>query len=380
MSYADYWYIRFPDGRILRAASTSVVRRDLVSGRIPLNSTVRRSPDDEWVSLEWVEEFADLSERPLKPPPAENRTPPRRRTTGSTAAPATVASRLDPARLKLVGVQAYLRELQSALDSTLTGKKLLVAGLTGLALGLAMRFDIAVVLSPTSSWPLLAAGVAAVTLLLVSVAAGLLTQLMYIELSLLRPARWREGLHGLERLTLRLMLALGFLAGLTWALIAFLRWMPIWLLPGGETAANPVREAAAGVALVVGMVLEIGLWPFFFFAWLVVPILVVEDCSAVRALRLWLAFLRRNLVRIFLYQAMAVGLGILVTVPFVLMVLPLYGWPVAERLLPLAHWTRAVLIGLAGGPLLAYWIVSNVFIYLNLRYASNAEIRMQHAE
>ena len=70
----DAWYVRFPDGRVKRAANTNVLRRQLHSGRVPYASTVRRSPDQEWVTLEWTEEFADLVKKGAaangtKPPP-----------------------------------------------------------------------------------------------------------------------------------------------------------------------------------------------------------------------------------------------------------------------------------------------------------------------
>src|SRR5438874_1789473 len=59
---ADYWYVRFPDGRMVRASSTASVRRRLRSGRIPRGSRVRRSPDQEWLALGQAAEFADLVE------------------------------------------------------------------------------------------------------------------------------------------------------------------------------------------------------------------------------------------------------------------------------------------------------------------------------
>src|SRR5262249_50268436 len=64
----DAWYVRFPAGRVARAANTNTLRKQLRSGRIPYTSTVRRSPEDEWVVLEWTEEFADL----VKKHPAGN--------------------------------------------------------------------------------------------------------------------------------------------------------------------------------------------------------------------------------------------------------------------------------------------------------------------
>ena len=58
---ADFWYIRLPDGQVLRAASTAIVRQHLEAGRIPAGSMVRRTSDGEWVTLGWTREFADLA-------------------------------------------------------------------------------------------------------------------------------------------------------------------------------------------------------------------------------------------------------------------------------------------------------------------------------
>ena len=47
----DNWYIRLPDGRVLRAASTAILRQHLEAGRIPVGSMVRRPSESEWVTL-----------------------------------------------------------------------------------------------------------------------------------------------------------------------------------------------------------------------------------------------------------------------------------------------------------------------------------------
>src|SRR5262249_30490844 len=71
MSHAeDPWYIRYPDGRVRRAASTDTVRRFLGDGAIPLACLVRRSADEEWMALEWTAEFADLIEQLTSSSPA----------------------------------------------------------------------------------------------------------------------------------------------------------------------------------------------------------------------------------------------------------------------------------------------------------------------
>src|SRR6516165_9666671 len=129
---ADYWYVRLPDGRVLRAASTKVVRQEVGAGRIPPDSTVRRTPAEEWVSLEWTREFADLIDRRHSD---SNAGPGTRPSHGSGQRPSTVASRLESERLHLVGIGGLLQELLAALDSTLVPQKLLVAVGTGLALG-----------------------------------------------------------------------------------------------------------------------------------------------------------------------------------------------------------------------------------------------------
>src|SRR5437764_14725476 len=61
---ADSWYIRYPDGRVLRATSTATVRQQLGAGRMPSGTLVRRSADAPWQALERVREFADLAPAP----------------------------------------------------------------------------------------------------------------------------------------------------------------------------------------------------------------------------------------------------------------------------------------------------------------------------
>ena len=58
----DPWYVRLPDGKIIKAKSTSSVRHHVEAGNIPLNSMARRDTEEEWVSLVWISEFADFGE------------------------------------------------------------------------------------------------------------------------------------------------------------------------------------------------------------------------------------------------------------------------------------------------------------------------------
>src|SRR5262249_51402978 len=61
---SDVWYVRLPDGRVLRASSTEALRNHLSAGRIPFESWVRRSREEEWVTLAWSQEFSDLVPAP----------------------------------------------------------------------------------------------------------------------------------------------------------------------------------------------------------------------------------------------------------------------------------------------------------------------------
>jgi hypothetical protein len=216
--------------------------------------------------------------------------------------------------------------------------------------------------------------VAVAAILVLDLLASLLTRLTYVELSRLRPARWREGLDGLGGLTVRVVLTHALIRGSAWGLIVLLRWLPHWLGPIGDESPSIGREVASGTVMVLGMVGEALLWTVFFFWWLLPPVLVVEESSVWRALRQWYALLRRHLGRVILYQSMAVGLGVLVTAPFLVLIAPLFlptFFP-PQALREVAGTTRAVLLGLACAPMLVYWIVANVFIYLNLRYGAGS--------
>ncbi len=370
---SDPWFVRFPDGRVVRADSTAVVRRRILSGKIPPASSVRRTPDDEWTALEWTREFADLLEShhvPDEAKPAEDADDEgildTVRPGAPTVEPGGVSARLDPTRLPTVGVRGMVHELLAALERTLVRKKLAAAALAGLFAGLvAASWQLPALPAETSApW---ARGVAAgvLLLLIVTAAAGMLTRMTFRELSKMRPARWREGFAGLTGTTVRIAAALILTAGVAGGLITLLRLAPGWLLN-----QPTVGEALAAGAAAVGMILEVILWPVVGFALLLPPILVVEDCSVVRALAVWLRLLKTDLGRVFLYEALALGLGLVATLLLALPWLALVAYTPDGRLATAAMFTRSVLAGLAAAPLLCYLMVANVFVYLNLQYES----------
>src|SRR6516164_1777813 len=212
-SNADAWYVRFPDGRVLRATSTAVVRQQLGSGRIPSGSTVRRSPEEEWTLVEWIAEFADVvaeqQRKPVevgaavrpggKPPSApvidltakgSGVRPPSSANLSSEGS--GVAARLDPLRLQTVGVRGLVDELIGALDSTLVRKKIAVALLAALALGLLFALAPLKPLEPLANLELSKhdsvdrAWAALAVLVVGSIATALLTRMTFVEVSRLR--------------------------------------------------------------------------------------------------------------------------------------------------------------------------------------------------
>jgi hypothetical protein len=374
---SDPWFVRFPDGRVVRASNTIIVRQQISSGKIPRNSSVRRSPDDEWTALEWTREFADLLDHLA----AESERNAADKTDdgldlGGDARPLPhaveeggLSARLDRTRLPTIGVRGMMHELLAALDSTLVRKKLVAAALAGLFTGLVLA-SLQLPMLPLESAVLWARGVVAglLVLLIVTAAAGMLTRMTFRELSRMRPARWREGFTGITGTTFRIAVALLLTAGVAIGVIVLLRLLPGWVLDQ-HVGGGPSEALAAG-ATAVGMILELVLWPIVGFALLLPPILVVEDCSIGRALSQWLRLLKTDLSRVFLYEALALGLGLAATLLLAVPWLALVAYNPDARVATAAMLMRGVLAGLAAAPLLCYLMVANVFIYINLRYES----------
>jgi hypothetical protein len=375
---SDFWYVRLPDGRVFRAATTNLLRQEVGAGRIPLGSTVRRTPSEEWVALEWTREFSDLVEHPESP----TGTPPAREQGRQTAKASNLADRLDPHRLQMVGVKGLLLDLLSALDSTLTAPKLLTTAFAGLVIGIvATIIELRAIDLGSYRWNTLLFWVTVLVVLCVPMA--LLTRLTYVELSQLRPSRWREGLRGAGQLIVRLIITFGLVAASCWGLIVLFRLIPSWLVPPPDALLGWLWQAAAGAALAAGMAFEVALWAILGVSLLLPSLLVVEKCSIVSALRQWLALIREHLGRLFLFEALATAAGLLVSLPFAVLLLPVTPMSV-DLQLPLppmyvhpqlslaALCARNLLAGLAGALFMAYLIVANTFIYLHLRYHSTS--------
>jgi hypothetical protein len=377
----DVWYVRFPDGRVMRASTTEAVRFHLDSGRIPRASLVRRSPDEEWTALEWVPEFADLlrADEPrggtdyalLESEPLPAREP---------AAPARPARRRhrEAARegrmqLHTVGARGMFEEMLSALDNTLVRLKLRIACAMGLAA--VVILVLAWLLVPFFEWPwtLVTQAAAGIALLLVwAVGSTLITQATFTELSHARSAGWADARAGLGRHAVRLAVALLIVVGIP--LLALLLFPRVRLGLDYLDLEDSVQDFGEATALVLRLVLGVFLALWAGFALLLGPILIVEECSVGRALRLWWQLLREHFSRAYLYEALTATLAAVASLPLLLPVVLLGPWPepvapgTATLLTDLRLATLGVLGGLALTPLIAFLIVANLFIYLNLRY------------
>lgn len=373
----DPWYVRLPDGRTIKAKSTASVRHHVEAGHVPLNSMLRRDPDEEWVALVWVAEFADLaspSARAMAPPTAE--TPPQAGPSRSG-----VSARLDPMRLQTVGVRGLIDELISALDSTIARTKMVPAVVAALLVfgGLfTIHWFFRKVLDHAGPvW--LPGTIGAVWMILVlSVLNALLARLTHTEVSTMRPARLREGLAGLSRSVGSVVIANALVAGGALVFLFLLSHVPD-LARNGLTrmgfGGGTLYSALLAPILILVAVLAVLCWLVVGLCWLLTPAIVVEDSSWLAGIREWRQLIRDHFGRVLVYEGLAVLLGIAVALPVTVAVsLALPGPPSTVPFWPgptgagAEGATVAVMHALTAAPLLALMGVANVFIYLNLRY------------
>lgn len=369
----DTWYIRLPDDRELKAKSTAAVLHHLRHGHIPKNSLARRSRTNEWMQLEWHAEFTEAVTGHGRPKPVE--TP--AHGVPQLLPPSGIADRLDPLRLRTVGVRGLWEDLIAALDSTFVRGKLTVAAMAGIIVGLLwgvvpwafMQVMGWLGLSPL--WPerFIFAVATVVTIIVLAWTNGLLARMTHVELSLLRPARWREAAQGYFDLGFRLTLAYLLVLGGSFLLMRFVYWVPVQLY---EQSVLMVSQAGAPTWLaevlpaafaVFGVVVSILLWMVVGLTWLLAPLLVVEDYSLFRGINEWYVLVRDNLNRILLAQSMALAVGVLVTIPFAAPICyAAYSFPHLPTPLVYAAY------GAALAPFVAFMTVANAFIYLDVKY------------
>lgn len=369
----DAWFVRFPDGRVVRAKTTIAVRHNVESGRIPVESWVRRRGEDDWSSLEWTVEFADLVVAKRKELAGPDKAPGPRTEPDSATKEKTTSGR-NHNELRTVGVRGLLDELLAALDSTLGPRKLCIAALTclfGTALLLtARRFNGSQGEPPWLLWISIGLGLAAV----LGIGAGLLTRITFVELSRLRQARWGEAFGRLGHFGPRIMGCYILVGGAVLLAILGLRNFPGWVLTQQE--GDPVAAATpTAIATVVSLLLQVLLWPILGLGLLLPPAVIVEECPILPAIVQWWTLVRRNLGRVIIYEGLAFALGTVMTLPFLVPVLLAGAPPLQIDMSAVTGTTLVLLGGCALTPLVAYLVVANVFIYLNLRYEFSASLR-----
>jgi hypothetical protein len=342
---AEFWYVRLPDGRTVRARSADVLRSYLRAGRIPWESRVRRVGQDEWQPLDHVAEFADLHAPEPAPAPAPGND------------------------MRAVGVRGLIEELFNAFDSTIQRGKLMTAA------GVAILFAVGwIALDVVADFPLGAwttpAEIGIAIVVLAGLAAGtvILTRMTFIELDRHRPARPAEIQHGLLGQTLRVLIVQGLIVGLIGTLIWFFRAASPWLSTHNLGELNDARNTLLTVVAVLRLLLEVLCWPILGLAVLLLgPLVIIEEYSLVGSLREWFAMLRRHLGRIYLYEALALAMAAVMALPM-LLVVAIASQTVAAPAGLAERITLSILTGVSLTPLIAYLLVANVFIYLNLRY------------
>lgn len=351
----DPWYVRLPDGKVLKATSTRAVRHHVKTGQVPLESRVRRSADEEWSGLEWTAEFADLVKR-LRA---------REEEAALDVVVSPSADRGDSLRLQTLGVCGFVDELLAALDSALLPNKLTPALLLGVVLGLLGGAGYLTLKRVFPDEELAVRGLqAGIAFLLIVPLACIVTQLTYLELTHLRGARFSEGTQHLFRSFRRVFLLDVLLCAVLLALVLGVRWLPGWLeqLPAlhGNPGLQDTLLQAAGVAQVL---IEFSVGALASLLLLIPPIVVIEESSAYAVLGIWGNLLREHLLRVLVYEGMAATLGLVLSLP---LLIPL-AW-VHTLAVPGAPYAQTVLQGIALAPLATYLVVANVSIYLNLRY------------
>jgi hypothetical protein len=367
----DPWYLRLPDGRVVKAKSTSSVRHHIETGDVPLSSMARRHSYDEWVSLSWLAEFADLGGGGKRSKaPATDQSTAGNGDSNQTENQAGISARLDPLRLQAVGIRGLVDELIAAFDSAIgAGKGIFacaVLAMGTLAIYLVMRGVL--VVYPDGSW---------LAQLITGLIGGfigasvvaLLTRQTHLELSTLRPVRLAEARQGIGPFIFRVFVGYVATMGVCIGLIVLLRHVPEWLTKGLEGTSAPVVDIVLTVVWGASLVIVAVLLTVILLSFLIPPILIVEECTVGDALREWRSLWREHRIRVVVYEGLALALALVAALP---LAVPVY---LAQRYLPPAahgNWlSQAVplmLDAIVAGPALTFLAVANLYIYFNLRY------------
>jgi hypothetical protein len=336
----ETWYVRLPNGRTVRVRSTDVVRRLVRAGRIPVESRARRTGENRWRPLGRIAEFAAVL--PV----------PRPRPTVRVVAP-----------LPPPGVRAVTDELLKAADNTLSRPKMTIAALTGVAVAVGV---LAIEWAAEAESILASVGAGVFILAAVALAVAQLTRMTLRELDRRRAnATVRIGLLGEF---LRILVALVIVSAVMIGLLLGVRAALAALTTAELGDYSGLRDALVVLVAVVRVLVEVCCWAVLALAVLLLgPLMVTEESPIGAGLRDWLGMLRRHLGRVYLYEALALVVAGALALPTLLLV-GIAVYAIGDGMGPVERDTLIILGGAASAPWIAYLIVANVFVYINLRY------------
>ncbi|QVL32538.1 hypothetical protein KIH39_01065 [Telmatocola sphagniphila] len=356
----DPWYVRMPDGRVIKAKSSQSVRYHVEAGHIPRNSMLRRLKNEEWVSLGWLNEFADLVGGDKKPEQITSDT--------NVEFVRAITGQGDPMRLETVGVRGLTEELLTAFDSTGHRDKLIVGsllcGLSSVLLVLVPFIWFQLGNKETTWLPYVGNAISA---LLMTLGITWISRQTHWELSRMRSISLGEAQRRSFGPWIQLILAYTVVIGILGGLIYVLNHVPIWL------AVDPssYKGASIGLGLLIAKI-------FVFQLLLLVPVLgpigPIEEYNFIESIGTWQKLCARNYGRILVYEGVALVMGFLAALP-ILLPYNLAGGTIGTfppNINPVSVFGTHFLMGLAIGPMFVFLIVSNVILYLNLRYEFSA--------
>ncbi len=358
----DPWYVRLPDGRVIKAKSTPSIRHHIDIGHIPKSSMVRREKNEEWTSLSWMAEFADMFEDGEKSPV---------RTAKDSRDSASRPNGDDPddaMELETVGTRGLIEELSTAVDSAIHRDKLIVGSFI-CALAMATTTLPVFLASTVGNAILLEYLPKAAMLLILSLGITWISRQTHWEMSRMRTVPMSEARRGSLAPWLQLIFASTIVLGAVGGGFYLANAIPIWL--GIASDSNP------------GAVMYLGLLAFKFLLFqlliltlLLGPIGPVEDYSFIESLRVWARLCAEHAGRILLFESLALVSGFLVALPAVLsffgagtMVgksVSIYAGPAMSNPIATVGW--AFMYGVVIGPVFVFITVANVILYLKLRY------------
>jgi hypothetical protein len=358
----DPWYVRLPDGRVVKAKSTAAVRHHVEAGHFPLTSRVRREKNGEWVSLGWNAEFADLVQKDGKT--AAEVSPPK--PTPSKADFLLDAKPSEALELETLGIRGMVEDLYASCDHAIRKDKILLGGLF-MGLALVVKFAIEMYLPQYISNKFLLQVLAHFSMgAILIVGAVWLARQTHWELSRSQQVPLAEGIRGSLGPIFISIICIGFVVFLLEGFSRLLHFIPTLIFT--DNAASPIRDLMHfGLVLAAMPIFLVGMA-----AMLLVPIPAIEEYSLFGSLKCWRKLYRGHFGQILFFQSFAVVLGIIASLPLLLAYYAAYDLAMADMTAPpslLFPMLNTLLSGLILGPLFAFVVVANVILYLKLRYS-----------